>query len=73
MFVSLLFQENTGKILFGGVTSHLEHQFSSHPVLVIVEPDFDEQFMYFFAIALFFLIIDLFIGERKTGKNLFNR
>ncbi|MBP5210859.1 MAG: VWA domain-containing protein [Bacteroidales bacterium] len=45
-----------------------QQQFSS-----VVFEDFDEQFMYFFAIALFFLIIDLFIGERKTGKNLFNR
>ncbi|MBQ7222188.1 MAG: VWA domain-containing protein [Bacteroidales bacterium] len=39
----------------------------------VVFEDFDEQYMYFFAIALFFLIVDLFIGERRTGKNLFNR
>lgn len=38
----------------------------------VVFEDFDEQYMYFFAIALFFLILDLFIGERKNGKNIFN-
>lgn len=39
----------------------------------IVFEDFDEQFMYFFGIALFFLILEMLIGERKNGKNLFKR
>ncbi|MDD2293473.1 MAG: VWA domain-containing protein [Bacteroidales bacterium] len=37
----------------------------------VVFEDFDEQYMYFFGIALFFLILEMLIGERKTGKNLF--
>ncbi|MCF0167563.1 MAG: VWA domain-containing protein [Bacteroidales bacterium] len=36
----------------------------------VVFEDFDEQFMYFFAIALFFLMIELLVGEKKT-KNIF--
>ncbi|MCK9626061.1 MAG: VWA domain-containing protein [Bacteroidales bacterium] len=37
----------------------------------VVFEDFDEQYMYFFAIALFFLILEMLIGIRKTGKKLF--
>lgn len=33
--------------------------------------DFDEQYMYFFAIALVFFLIEFLIGNRKTGKKLF--
>ena len=32
----------------------------------VVFEDFNEQYMYFFAIALFFFIIEMLIGERKT-------
>lgn len=39
----------------------------------VVFEDFDEQYMYFFGIALFFLILELFIGERKSGKKLFGQ
>ena len=37
----------------------------------VVFEDFDEQFMYFFAIALFFLILELLIPERKARRRLF--
>jgi len=37
----------------------------------IVFEDFDEQYMYFFAIALFFLILEMLIPERKAGRRLF--
>ena len=33
--------------------------------------DFDEQYMYFFAIALFFLILEFLIANGKSGKKLF--
>lgn len=36
----------------------------------VVFEDFDEQYMYFFAIALFFLLLEFLVGERK-GFNLF--
>ena len=38
----------------------------------VVFEDFDEQYMYFFAIALFFLILEVVVSERK-GKQLFNK
>lgn len=38
----------------------------------VVFEEFDEQFMYFFGIALFFLVIEMLIGERKSKKRLFN-
>ena len=37
----------------------------------VVFEDFNEQYMYFFAIALFFFIIEMLIGDRKTSKNIF--
>jgi Ca-activated chloride channel family protein len=37
----------------------------------VVFEDFNEQYMYFFAIALFFFIIEMLIGDRKTAKNIF--
>lgn len=37
----------------------------------VVFEDFNEQYMYFFAIALFFFIVEMLIGERKTAKNIF--
>jgi Ca-activated chloride channel family protein len=37
----------------------------------VVFEDFNEQYMYFFAIALFFFIIEMLIGERKSSKNIF--
>ena len=37
----------------------------------VVFEDFDEQYMYFFAIALFFLILELLIPERKARRHLF--
>ena len=44
-----------------------EEKFSS-----VVFEEFDEQYMYFFAIALVFFIIEMLIGERRTGRRLFN-
>ena len=39
----------------------------------IVFEEYDEQFMYFFAIALFFLVVEMLVGDRKSRKHLFNR
>ena len=44
-----------------------EEKFSS-----VVFEEFDEQYMYFFAIALLFFIIEMLVGERKSGRHLFN-
>lgn len=38
----------------------------------VVFEEYDEQYMYFFAIALVFFIIEMLIGERKAKKHLFN-
>ena len=37
----------------------------------VVFEDFDEQYMYFFGIALFFLILELLVPERKARRKLF--
>jgi Ca-activated chloride channel family protein len=34
--------------------------------------EYDEQFMYFFAIALAFFILEMLVGERKSKRHLFN-
>ena len=39
----------------------------------IVFEDFDEQYMYFFAIALFFLILELLVPETKARRHLFKQ
>ena len=39
----------------------------------IVFEEYDEQFMYFFAIALFFFVIEMLIADRRSKKHLFNR
>ncbi len=44
-----------------------EEEFSS-----VIFEEFDEQYMYFFAIALVLLVIEMLIGERKAKKRLFN-
>ena len=37
----------------------------------IVFEEFDEQFMYFLGIALFFFVIEMLIGDRKARRHLF--
>ena len=37
----------------------------------VVFEDFDEQYMYFFAIALTFLILEFLIGKKRIGKRFF--
>lgn len=37
----------------------------------VVFEEYDEQYMYFFAIALFFFTLELLIGERKSRKKIF--
>ena len=39
----------------------------------VVFEEVDEQFMYFLGIALFFFVLELLIGDRKSKKHLFNR
>lgn len=39
----------------------------------VVFEDFDEQFMYFFAIAIFFLILELLVSDTKARRHLFKR
>ena len=34
--------------------------------------EYDEQYMYFFAIALVFFVLEMLIGDRKSRKHLFN-
>lgn len=38
----------------------------------VVFEEFDEQYMYFFAITLVLFVIEMLIGERKARKRLFN-
>lgn len=38
----------------------------------VVFEEFDEQYMYFFAIALILLVIEMLIGERRAKRRLFN-
>jgi len=37
----------------------------------VVFEEYDEQYMYFFAIALAFLVLEMLIGERKSKRRLF--
>ena len=39
----------------------------------VVFEEYDEQFMYFLAIALFFFVIEMLIADRRSKKHLFNR
>ena len=39
----------------------------------IVFEEYDEQFMYFMAIALFFFVLEMLIGDRRSKRHLFNR
>lgn len=39
----------------------------------IVFEEFDEQFMPFLGIALFFFVLEMLIGDRRSRKHLFNR
>lgn len=39
----------------------------------IVFEEYDEQFMYFLGIALFFLVVEMLVGDRKSKRHLFKR
>ena len=39
----------------------------------IVFEEYDEQFMYFPAIALFFFVVEMLVGDRRSAKHLFKR
>ncbi len=39
----------------------------------VVFEEYDEQFMYFLGIALFFLVLEMLIGDRRIRKQLFRR
>lgn len=39
----------------------------------IVFEEYDEQFMYFLGIALVFFVLEMLIGERRSGRHLFRR
>ena len=39
----------------------------------IVFEEYDEQFMYFLGMALFFFVIEMLIGERRSKRHLFKR
>jgi len=39
----------------------------------IVFDEYDEQFMYFLGIALFFFVLEMLIGDRRSKRHLFNR
>ena len=39
----------------------------------VVFEEYDEQFMYFLGIALFFFVLEMLVGDRKPKRHLFNR
>ena len=39
----------------------------------IVFEEFDEQFMYFLAIALFFFVLEMLVGDRRSKRHLYQR
>ena len=39
----------------------------------VVFEEFDEQFMYFLAIALVFFVVEMLVGDRRSKRHLFNR
>lgn len=39
----------------------------------IVFEEFDEQFMYFLGIALFFFVLEMLVGDRRSRRHLFNK
>ena len=39
----------------------------------VVFEEYDEQFMYFLGIALFFFVLEMLIGDRRSKRHLFNR
>ncbi len=39
----------------------------------VVFEEYDEQFMYFLAIALFFFVLEMLVGDRRSKKHLFRR
>ena len=39
----------------------------------IVFEEFDEQFMYFMGIALFFFVLEMLVGDRRSKRHLFKR
>lgn len=39
----------------------------------IVFEEFDEQFMYFLGIALFFFVLEMLVGDRRSKRHLFKR
>ena len=43
-----------------------EEEFSS-----VVFEEYDEQYVYFFALALLLLVIEVLVGERKADRRLF--
>ena len=45
-----------------------DEQYSS-----IVFEEYDEQFMYFLGIALFFFVLEMLIGDRRPKRHLFKR
>ena len=39
----------------------------------IVFEEYDEQFMYFLGIALFFFVIEMLVGDRRSKRHLFRK
>ena len=39
----------------------------------VVFEEYDEQFMYFFAIALFFFVLEMLVGDRRSSRRLFEQ
>ena len=38
----------------------------------VVFTEYDEQYMYFFAVALFFFVLEMLVGERRAKRRLFD-
>src|SRR5574344_1521577 len=52
------------------ITNKIKNLESTHFKSVVFE-DYDEQFMYFLGIAMFFLLLESLVGSRRVGKRLF--
>ena len=37
----------------------------------VVFEEYDQVYMYFLSVALFFLVLEMLVGDRKSGINLF--
>ena len=61
-----VFTKNNKKWIYDDIRKMDDEKFNS-----IVFEEYDEQFMYFLGIALFFFVVEILIGDRRSRKHLF--